>query len=156
MAPSIHKNKKLIEEYVSISQLYLKDNIIEKFPNEDTLPCNLTNRAVIRNDYSSTKLRIDFDAPAHYTTEPYLNNILEAEPCLLPYLLDIFLRFRTAVVADIKQAFLQIEINENDRNLDGLMKMIDFDGLMIFTKKSTYRRVSLYKTCARVKQSVLT
>ena len=86
----------------------------------------------------------------------YMNNILEAEPCLLPYLLDIFLRFRTAVVADIKQAFLQIEINENDRNLDGLMKMIDFDGLMIFTKKSTYRRVSLYKTCVRVKQSVLT
>ena len=126
MAASIHKNKKLIEEYVSISLLYLKDNIIEKVPNEDTLPCNLTNRAVIRNDYSSTKLRIDFDAPAHYTTDLYLNNILEAEPCLLPYLLDILLRFRTAVVADIKQAFLQIEINENDRNLDGLM---------IFTKK---------------------
>ena len=71
MAASIHKNKKLIEEYVSISLLYLKDNIIEKVPNEDTLPCNLTNRAVIRNDYSSTKLRIDFDAPAHYTTDLY-------------------------------------------------------------------------------------
>ena len=39
---------------------------------------------------------------------------------MLPYLLDILLRFRTgkiAVVADMKQAFLPIEMNENDLNL---------------------------------------
>ena len=49
-----------------------------------------------------------------------MNDILEAGPCLLTYLLDILLRFHTgkvAVLADIKQAFLQIEMNENDRNL---------------------------------------
>ena len=94
-----YKNKKLLEEY-NIFQKYLKDNIIEKVPNEetDTLSCNfhyLPHRAVIRNDHSTTKLRIVFDASAHYTTELCLNDILEAGPCLLPYLLDILLRFRT-------------------------------------------------------------
>ena len=76
----------------------------------------MPHRAIIGNDHSTTKTRIVFDASAHYTPELCLNDILEAEPCLLPYLLDILLRFRTgkiAVVADIKQAFLQIEMNEN-------------------------------------------
>ena len=87
------------------------------------MSCNfhyLPHRAIIRNYHITTKLRIVFDASAHYTTELCLNDILEAGPCLLPYLLDISLRFCTgkiAVVADMKQAFLQIEMNENDRNL---------------------------------------
>ena len=43
-----------------------------------------------------------------------------AGPCFLPYLLDILLRFGTGkitVLADIKQAFLQIEMNLNECNL---------------------------------------
>ena len=118
------KNKKPFEEYDNIFQQYLKDNLIGKVPNEetDTLSCNfhyLPRRAVIRNYHITTKLRIVFDASAHYTTELCLNNILEAGPCLLPYLLNILLGFRTgkiAVAADLKQAFLQIEMNEDDRN----------------------------------------
>ena len=58
---SFHKNKKLFEEYDNIFQQYLKDNIIEKVPNEeiDTLSCSFhyfPHRAVIRNDHSTTKL----------------------------------------------------------------------------------------------------
>ena len=74
----------------------------------------MPHTVVIRNDHSTTKLGIVFDASSHYTTELCLNNILEAGPCLLPYLLDKLLRFRTGkidAVADIKQAFLQIEMN---------------------------------------------
>ena len=107
------KNKKPFEEYDNIFQQYLKDNLIGKVPNEetDTLSCNfhyLPRREVIRNYHITTKLRIIFDASAHYTTELCLNVILDAGPYLLPYLLDILLRFRTgkiAVVADIRQAF---------------------------------------------------
>ena len=75
------------------------------------MSCNfhyLPHRAIIRNYHITTKLRIVFDASAHYTTELCLNVIREAGPYLLPYLLDILLRFRTgkiAVVADIRQAF---------------------------------------------------
>ena len=87
------------------------------------MSCNfhyLPNRPVIINDHSTNKLRIVFNASAHYTTELCLNDILEAGPCLLSYLLDILLRFCTgkiAVAADIKEVLLQIEMNENDCNL---------------------------------------
>ena len=122
-----HKNKKLFEEYDKIFQQYLKDNIIEKVLNEetDTLSCNFhyfPHRAVIRNHHSTTKLGIVFDASAHYNTELCLNNILEAGPCLLPYLLDILLGFRTgkiAVVADLKQAFYRVAKSTlGDANFD--------------------------------------
>ena len=104
------------------------------------------HRAVIRNDHSTTKLRIVFDASVHYTIELCLNDILEAGACLLPYLLDILLRFRTGKIADIKQAFFQIEMNENDCNL-----------VRDSQRTSIYYRVSFYTSCVWVNmQSVLT
>ena len=97
---------------------------MKRFLTRRPIPCHvistICHRAVLRIDHSTTKLRIVLDASGYYTTELCLNDILEAGPCLLPYLLDILLRFHTgkvAVLADIKQAFLQIEMNENDRNL---------------------------------------
>ena len=86
-----HKNKKLFEEYDNIFQQYLKDNIIEKVPNEETdsLSCNfhyLPHRAVIRNDHSTTKLRIVFDASAHYTTELCLKDILKGRTLFITLL----------------------------------------------------------------------
>ena len=70
----------------------------------------LSHRAVIKSDHSTTKLRIVFDASVHYPAETCLNDILDAGPCLLPYLLDVLLRFRTGkftIVANIKQALFQ-------------------------------------------------
>ena len=86
-----HKSKKLFEEYDNIFQQYLKDNIIEKFSNEETgtLSCNfhyLPHRAVIRNDHSTTKLRIVFDASAHYTTELCLKDILKGRTLFITLL----------------------------------------------------------------------
>ena len=121
------------------------------------LLCNfhyLPHRAIIGNDHSTTKARIVFDALAHYTPELCLNDILEAGPCLSPYLLDILLRFRTgkiAVVADIKQAFLQIEMNENDRNL---VRFLWFDDIHKENPSIVEYR---FTSCVRVNmQSVLT
>ena len=51
--------------------------------------------------------------------EPSLNDKLKRGPCLLPYLFDILLRFWTGkigLVGDIKQAFLQVEIAEEQRD----------------------------------------
>ena len=48
-------------------------------------------------------------------TQRSLNDALPSGPCLLPFLQEILLRFRIGkidLVADIKQAFLQISINK--------------------------------------------
>ena len=79
----------------------------------------LPHRGVIREDHDTTKLRIVFDASAEIRNELSLNNIVYSGPCLLPYLDDILLRFWTGkigLVGDIKQAFLQVEIAEEQRD----------------------------------------
>ena len=79
----------------------------------------LSHRGVVREDHDTTKLRIVFDASAKLRNELSLNDILYRGPCLLPYLYDILLRFRTGkigLVGDIKQAFLQVEIAEEHRD----------------------------------------
>ena len=55
------------------------------------------------------------------------NDILCSGPCLLPLTEDILLRFqlrKIAVVADTQQAFLQILVNECQRNYLYLMKTV--------------------------------
>ena len=68
----------------------------------------------MRTERDTTKLRIVFDASSKTSNEPSLNQLLRSGPCLLPLLYDILLRFRLrkfAVTSDIKQAFLQIELD---------------------------------------------
>ena len=60
-----------------------------------------------------------FDASAHVNGEPCLNNVLNPGPCLIPLIFDILLRFQTGkigLVADMKQAFLQINTAEEHRD----------------------------------------
>ena len=55
---------------------------------------------------------------------------IDPSPCLLPHIFDILLRFRLgkiAMVSDIKQAFLQICMDQNDRNY---LRMIWFDNAL--------------------------
>ena len=62
---------------------------------------------VIRDDKTTTKILIALDASAK-----------DSGPRLIPLLYDILLRFRSHVVAltsDIEKTFLQINVNENDR-----------------------------------------
>ena len=45
---------------------------------------------------------------------PSLNELLDPGPCLLPHLCDILIRFRLvkmALISDMKQVFLQIQID---------------------------------------------
>ena len=75
-----------------------------------------------------TKTDIVFDASSKKDSpslkeikgnNPLLNDCLHGGPCLLPLIFDIVLRFRNrdvALVADIKQAFLNIEIDQGDRD----------------------------------------
>ena len=74
----------------------------------------MSHHAVCKDNRETTEVRIVFDASAQISrNEPSLNDNLYTGPCLLPYVFDILLRSRIgkyALIADIKQAFLQIEV----------------------------------------------
>ena len=80
----------------------------------------MPHRAVVRENKDTTKVRIVFDASSKVRDEPSLNDCLYSGPCLLPAIYDILLRFRLGkigLVSDIKQAFLNIAIAEEHRDL---------------------------------------
>jgi hypothetical protein len=66
------------------------------------------------------KWRIVFNASSQESNAPSLNDALEIGPNFLTEIFAVLLRFRlhhSAVVGDIAQAFLQLVINKEDRNL---------------------------------------
>ncbi|KAH6937316.1 hypothetical protein HPB50_026728 [Hyalomma asiaticum] len=75
---------------------------------------------VIREDSVTTKLRVVFDASSHAKGVRSLNSWLEIGPNLNPDLLQVLLRFRFNLVpmtADIENAFLQVDILIEDRDM---------------------------------------
>jgi hypothetical protein len=61
-----------------------------------------------------------FDASSHQKGAPSLIDVLEMGPNLLPELFATLLRFRLTPVAltgDIRQAFLQLQLDEKNREL---------------------------------------
>ena len=79
----------------------------------------LLHRLVVRGERETTKVRVVFDASAKYRSFPSLNELLGLGPCLPPHLFDILIRFRLgkiALISDLKQAFLQIQIDTEHRD----------------------------------------
>ena len=89
--------------------------------NENVSPgkCHyILHHPVIREDKNTSKVRIVFDASAK-SDGPSLNKCLYKDPQLTPLVFDILIRFRSfaiALTSDIEKAFLQININENERD----------------------------------------
>ena len=76
----------------------------------------LPHCVVVRQNRDTTKVSIVFDASGHVDNEPSQNDVLYSGPCMLPLVHDILIRFRIGkigIVANVQQAFLQIEIDEN-------------------------------------------
>ncbi|XGW27970.1 hypothetical protein V3C99_008066, partial [Haemonchus contortus] len=64
----------------------------------------IPHQPVITPHKETTKLRIVFDASAHFSNQPSLNDVLHQGPLILPDLYAMLLRFRTApyaVTADV-------------------------------------------------------
>ena len=123
MLSKLRNDPSLLKEYDQVIQGYIKDEILEVVPPDDTAESNvhyLPHRAVVKQDRETTKVRVVMDASAKLKNEPSLNDCLYTGPCLLPMIYDIILRFRLGkigIMADIQQAFLNIEITEEHRNL---------------------------------------
>lgn len=79
----------------------------------------MPHREVVREESTTTKLRVVFDASSRAKGCKSLNDCLEKGPNLNPDILQILLRFRwyaIALTADIEKAFLQIKISQKDRD----------------------------------------
>ncbi|XP_064472231.1 uncharacterized protein LOC135386318 [Ornithodoros turicata] len=102
---------------------YLNDGHAEVVTEAEQAPTEhiyyMPHQAVVRENSTTTKLRVVFDASSHAPGTTSLNAHLEKGPKLNTELLPLLLRFRTvkvALVADIAKAFLQIVVREEDRD----------------------------------------
>ena len=108
------------EAYDSHIQELKSDGYIERIQQDVTPECYLPHRGIVKSSSATTKLRIVYDASAKSAGMLSLNDALEKGPNLLPMLWGILLRFRVgrvAVVGDLEKAFLQISLQESERNV---------------------------------------
>jgi len=113
-----------LEEYDHVIKDQLNVEIVEKIDkSEQAQPGRqlhyLQHHCVVREDKTTTKLRIVYNASARING-PALNDCLYTGPSLTPEILDILIRFRVqpiALVADIEKAFLMMGVREEDRDV---------------------------------------
>jgi hypothetical protein len=101
----------------------------------------MKHRAVIKSTAETSKMRIVYDASAEENNNvPSLNDCLHTGPALQPLLQDVLIRNRfkpVALLGDIKQAFLQIGIHEEDRDAIHLHWVNDLINMEINTLRFT-------------------
>ncbi|GFU62316.1 integrase catalytic domain-containing protein [Trichonephila clavipes] len=113
----------LFNEYRAVLEEHKSENIIESVTNElkeDKTIFYLPHMAVIREDKTTSKLRIVFDASSHAKGQLSLNDCLHIGTNLNPDIFLLLVKFRenrVAFTAVIKQAFLQIQLDEEDRDV---------------------------------------
>ncbi|XP_043466423.1 uncharacterized protein LOC122501193 [Leptopilina heterotoma] len=137
----------LFEKYSNVIYEWLDEGIVELVPeNEIEKEAHyLPHRHVVKLE-SNTVIRPVFDASSSEKGYPALNQCLEKGPNLIELIPTSLLRLRKneiAVVADIRKAFLQIEVNEEDRDF---LRFLWFkDGEMRIFR---HRRVVFGLTCS--------
>ena len=113
------ERENMLIEYDNIIQNYLSKEYIEFVENYTHDGYYLPHHAVLRLDKLTTKVRIVFDGSAKQGNSLSLNDCLYKGPCLLRNLVDLIYHFQSSpivVLSDIQEAFLQININEQDRD----------------------------------------
>jgi len=118
----LRKNEKLRHIYYTHMLRYIQRGQVEVVdPGEEHGDLfYLPHHAVSKGKREDTKWRIVSDASSHEKGAPSLNDTLEMGPSLLPEIFATLLRFRlnpTAIVGDIQKAFLQLQLDEKDRDL---------------------------------------
>ncbi|XP_053691523.1 uncharacterized protein LOC128740039 [Sabethes cyaneus] len=112
--------KNFLDEYLSLGHMCRLSN-----PEEPLLNCYyLPHHAVIRQDSSTTKLRVVFDASCKTAGGPSLNDALMIGPIVQQDLRSIIMRsrmHRVMLIADIKQMYRQILVDERDTPLQRIV-----------------------------------
>ena len=123
------KNPDLVFEYQEVLHNYLQESIIELVSSNwesNNVTFYFPHREVIRKDQPSRQLRTAYANSSYDKNSAFLNSYLHIGLNLYPKTFDILLRFRLNVVAftgNKKQAFLQIKLNEHDRDVTKFLFM---------------------------------
>ena len=114
--------EKVRDGYEEIIEDQLKTGVIEEVPIQPTgnRIFYMPHKPVVREGATSTKIRMVFDASAKPSPETFsINECMNPGPMMQPLLWDILIRSRMApvcIMGDVTKAFLQVEINECDRD----------------------------------------
>ena len=114
------KNPDVFKAYDEVIDQYLDKGYIRKVPVSEKQPDSkwyLPHFAILKPNKATTKIRIVFDASAKYEGTS-LNDMIYSGPKLQRELFDVLLRFRChpiAIVCDIAEMYLRIQIPEADR-----------------------------------------
>ncbi|XP_047998785.1 uncharacterized protein LOC125236129 [Leguminivora glycinivorella] len=113
----------IIREYVSKD--YISDVTNSLNANTSSaLAYIIPHHAVVREDKTTTKVRMVLDSSSKTTTGLSLNDVLHSGPNLQGDLFSILLNFRLfkiALSADCRQMFLQIGVRESDRQFQRIL-----------------------------------
>ena len=117
----LERDHELFEKYNNIIQEQMTEGIVEPVTDPaEGKEFYLPHRPVIREAAESTKVRIVMDGSARdHNNAPSLNECLETGPPLQKKIWDILIRNRlkpVALTGDIQKAFLQIHVQEKDRD----------------------------------------
>ena len=121
----LEKQPDVLREYDVIIKQQLQQGIIEKISPDEKEPevgeiAYSPHQAVIRENKTTTKVRVVYDASAANPNSTSLNSCMYKGPCLTPLIFDTLIRFRIhniAITADIERAYLQISVAPEQRNL---------------------------------------
>ncbi|XP_037930936.1 uncharacterized protein LOC119665764 [Teleopsis dalmanni] len=119
------KNPALKQEYVNFRREYIKlGHMKEVNEKPKTKVYYLPHHAVIKEDNTTTKFRVVFDASAKTTSGQSLNSIMMTGPTLQKDLFILLLQwrmFKIVFTADIEEMYRQILIYHDDRDLQRIL-----------------------------------
>ena len=122
LAKRLAQDPALCKSYDDILQQQLQAGVIELAPaSTNFLVHYLPHHAVVKSSSTTSKVRIVYDASARpQRAIPSLNDCLLRGPNLMPSLCGMLVRFRLGsivLLADVEKAFLQLSIQEQDRDV---------------------------------------
>ncbi|XP_055714211.1 uncharacterized protein LOC129808457 [Phlebotomus papatasi] len=117
----LNKNPDLKLQYGEIFEEYLRLGFIEYVPPSDLKEpaYYMPHHCVVREEATSTKVRVVFNASSKSQSGLSLNDVLKVGPVTQPPLKSILWRFRlhqVAMTCDIIKMYLQTMLHENHRN----------------------------------------
>ncbi|XP_055604005.1 uncharacterized protein LOC129752246 [Uranotaenia lowii] len=158
----LNRNQTLKQQYDSFMDEYESLGHMQKVLDLDQppTPCyHLPHHAVVREESTTTKVRVVFDASCKTPNGPSLNSALMIGPIVQEDLRSIIMRSRlrpVMLIADIKQMYRQILVHEDDTPLQRIVWRASPDAPMwtYELKTVTYGTASAPYLATRVLQQL--